>query len=144
MLTLFAMFQTPNPAWPPPSQFLPSQHRNLKDLSMKSWRIAGSGPLPWRKAPSFFNDSGFQFELQPGMPVEVDVVHGIDRFGISERFSISSLEKKQENFFERLIDGKPIVGPSETLEDGISGDYLHYHFSACEETHGYLSFSCSL
>ncbi|XP_022848219.1 B3 domain-containing transcription repressor VAL2-like isoform X3 [Olea europaea var. sylvestris] len=111
---------TPNPAWPPPSQFLPSQHRNLKDLSMKSWRIAGSGPLPWRKAPSFFNDSGFQFELQPGMPVEVDVVHGIDRFGISERFSISSLEKKQENFFERLIDGKPIVGPSETLEDGIS------------------------
>ncbi|CAI9783853.1 unnamed protein product [Fraxinus pennsylvanica] len=112
---------TPNPAWPPPSQFLPSQHESLKDLSMKRWSlIAGSGPVPWRKAPSFFNGSGVQSELQPGMPFEVDVVGGIDRFRISDRFSIFSLEKKQENSFDRLIDRKLIVGPSETLENEIS------------------------
>ncbi|KAL2495157.1 B3 domain-containing transcription repressor VAL1 [Forsythia ovata] len=112
---------TPNPAWPPPSHFLPSQPECLKDLSMKRWSlIAGSGPVPWRRAPSLFNGSGIQSELQPGMPFEVDVAGGIDRFRNSERFSLSSLEKKQESSFERFIDGKLSFGPSEMLEDGIA------------------------
>ncbi|KAL2495462.1 Uncharacterized protein Fot_39219 [Forsythia ovata] len=97
----------------------------------------------WR-TPNLFNGSGIQSELQPEMLFEVDVAGGIDKFHNNERFSISFLEKKQESLFERLIDGKLSFGPSEMLEDGITGDYFYYHFSSCEETPGYLAFSCSL
>lgn len=87
--------QTPNPAWPPPLQFLPSQPERMKDLSVKTWSaIAGSGPVPWRQAPSLFNSSSIQANVQLRMPFEIDVSGGIDRYVVCERLSIASPEIK--------------------------------------------------
>lgn len=94
------MFQTSNPAWPPlfPHASYPER---LKDLSVKSWsQLAGSGPVPWRQAPSLFNSSAHQSELYPRMLYEADRLH------TGERFSVSSLEKRKlEDFSERLRNG---------------------------------------
>ncbi|KAI7738171.1 LOW QUALITY PROTEIN: hypothetical protein M8C21_007554 [Ambrosia artemisiifolia] len=57
--------QTPNPTWPSASHFLHGPAERINDVSSKSWRsIAGSGPVPWRQAPSLFNASKGQPELQ--------------------------------------------------------------------------------
>ncbi|KAL3522189.1 hypothetical protein ACH5RR_015023 [Cinchona calisaya] len=100
---------TPNPAWPPPSLFLPLQPERINDLSVKNWSpIAGSGPVPWRQAPSLFNGSASQSESKPrvSLPVEFGVSGGADRLQLNERLSSSSLKKrKKEESFERLING---------------------------------------
>ncbi|KAL0305811.1 UNVERIFIED_CONTAM: hypothetical protein Sradi_5998400 [Sesamum radiatum] len=116
------MFQTPNPAWPPPSHFLPSQPERMKDLSVKTWSaIAGSGPVPWRQAPSLFSRPDTQSNVQSRMPFEIDVSGGIDRHHICERLSNASPEMKQERSYERFVNGKLRLGPSETLQNGNSG-----------------------
>uniref|UniRef100_A0A5B7A1Y2 TF-B3 domain-containing protein n=1 Tax=Davidia involucrata TaxID=16924 RepID=A0A5B7A1Y2_DAVIN len=114
---------TPNPAWPPPSLFLPVLPDRIKDLSAKNWsQIAGSGPVPWRQAPSLFNNSTAQSELHPRMPFEVDIPSSIDRIIASERLSTSSLEKKKiEDLSERLMNGNLKLGVSEVLENGNAG-----------------------
>ncbi|XP_022886319.1 B3 domain-containing protein Os07g0563300-like isoform X2 [Olea europaea var. sylvestris] len=113
---------TPNPAWPPPPHFLSSEPERMKDISTRNWSaITGSGPIPWRQAPSLFNCSSFQLESQPRMAFEVDMSDGIDRFRICERLSSSFLEKKEENSFGRLIYGKLTSGPFESVEDRIAG-----------------------
>ncbi|KAL0353148.1 UNVERIFIED_CONTAM: B3 domain-containing protein [Sesamum angustifolium] len=116
------MFQTPNPAWPPPSHFLPSQPERMKDLSVKTWSaIAGSGPVPWRQAPSLFSRPDTQSNVQSRMPFEIDVSGGIDRHHICERLSNASPEMKQERSYERFVNGKLRFGPSETLQNGNAG-----------------------
>ncbi|KAH6773745.1 hypothetical protein C2S52_003351 [Perilla frutescens var. hirtella] len=113
---------TPNPAWPPPLHFLPSQPERMKDLSVKTWSaIAGSGPVPWRQAPSLFNGSSVQANVQLRMPFEIDVSGGIDRYGVCERLSMASPEIKHERSYERLANGKLRLGPSETLQNGNMG-----------------------
>ncbi|XP_057764633.1 B3 domain-containing protein Os07g0563300-like isoform X2 [Salvia miltiorrhiza] len=113
---------TPNPAWPPPLHFLPSQPERMKDLSMKTWNaIAGSGPVPWRQAPSLFNGSSIQANDQLKVPFEVDVSGGIDRYGLCERLSMASPEIKQERSYERLANGKLRLGLPETLQNGNIG-----------------------
>ncbi|THG19995.1 hypothetical protein TEA_001823 [Camellia sinensis var. sinensis] len=116
------MFQTPNPAWPPPSLFLPVLPERIKDFSTKNWcQIAGSGPVPWRQAPSLFTSSAAQSDFQPRMPFDVDIPSGIDRLIGSERLSASSLEKKKvEDSSERLMNGSLKLGASEILENGIN------------------------
>lgn len=124
-LTYFSTLQTPNPAWPPPPHFLSSEPERMKDISTRNWSaITGSGPIPWRQAPSLFNCSSFQLESQPRMAFEVDMSDGIDRFRICERLSSSFLEKKEENSFGRLIYGKLTSGPFESVEDRIAGNYF--------------------
>ncbi|XP_011096215.1 B3 domain-containing protein Os07g0563300 [Sesamum indicum] len=113
---------TPNPAWPPPSHFLPSQPERMKDLSVKTWSaIAGSGPVPWRQAPSLFSRPDTQSNVQSRMPFEIDVSGGIDRHHICERLSNASPEMKQERSYERFVNGKLRLGPSETLQNGNAG-----------------------
>ncbi|KAI7738170.1 LOW QUALITY PROTEIN: hypothetical protein M8C21_007553 [Ambrosia artemisiifolia] len=61
----FHLFLTPNPTWPSASHFLHGPAERINDVSSKSWRsIAGSGPVPWRQAPSLLNASKGQPELQ--------------------------------------------------------------------------------
>ncbi|CAL5422041.1 unnamed protein product [Camellia sinensis] len=127
---------TPNPAWPPPSLFLPVMPERIKDLSTKTWRqMAGSGPVPWRQAPSLFSSSAAQSDLQPRMPFEVHIPSGIDRLVSSERPSASSLEKKKvDDSSARLMNGTLKLGTSETLENGNAG--INCGKQANQELHG--------
>lgn len=122
-LNSFSPLQTPNPAWPPPSLILPLQPERIKDISVKNWSpIAGSGPVPWRQAPSLFNGCGLQSELQSRAPFEFDVSGGPDRLRFNERLSFSSMEKrKQEESFEKLMNGSLRIGGSEMLGNGNAG-----------------------
>ncbi|KAL0363320.1 UNVERIFIED_CONTAM: B3 domain-containing protein [Sesamum calycinum] len=122
-----AAAETPNPAWPPPSHFLPSQPERMKDLSVKTWSaIAGSGPVPWRQAPSLFSRPDTQSNVQSRMPFEIDVSGGIDRHHICERLSNASPEMKQERSYERFVNGKLRLGPSETLQNENAGATLSF------------------
>ncbi|KAI3456328.1 hypothetical protein Pfo_012991 [Paulownia fortunei] len=113
---------TPNPAWPPPLHFLPSQPERMKDLSGKTWSaIAGSGPVPWRQAPSLFSGSDIQSNVQLRVPFEMDVSGGTDRYRVCERLSTASPEMKQKRSYERLVNEKLRLGPSETLQNGNTG-----------------------
>lgn len=123
---IYALYQTPNPAWPPPSLFLPVVPERIKDLSVKNWSsIAGSGPVPWRQAPSLFNASNAQSELHPRMPFEVEMPGGMDRFLVNDRLSVPSLDKRRkEDSSERLMNGGLKIGPLEILENGTTGIYF--------------------
>ncbi|XP_058195475.1 B3 domain-containing protein Os07g0563300-like isoform X1 [Rhododendron vialii] len=114
---------TPNPAWPPPSLFLPVLPERNKDFSSKNWtQIAGSGPMPWRQAPSLFSSSSAQLELQPRIPFEVDTRSGSDRLFSIERPSTASLERKTaDKLSERLMNGSLKLGASDVLENGNAG-----------------------
>ncbi|XP_057512471.1 B3 domain-containing protein Os07g0563300-like [Actinidia eriantha] len=114
---------TPNPAWPPPSLFLPVPPERIKDLSTKNWcPIAGSDPVPWRQAPSLLSSSSAQPDLQPRMPFEVGIPSGIDRLTSTERLSASSFEKnKLEDSYERLVNGSQKLGAADILENGNAG-----------------------
>ncbi|KAL6992646.1 hypothetical protein U1Q18_010758 [Sarracenia purpurea var. burkii] len=115
--------KTPNPAWPPPSLFLPVLPERFKDLSAKNWcQIAGSGPVPWRQAPGLFGSSSSQSDMQTRMPFENDIPSSIDRLFNIERSSVSSLEKKKvEDSSERLMNGSVKLGTSKILENGNTG-----------------------
>lgn len=93
---------------------------------MKNWSsIAGSGPVPWRQAPSLFNGSSVQSELQPRVPVpiEFDVSGGLDRLRLNEKLSSSCSERrKKEDSFERLMNGSLRIGASEISGSGNSGN----------------------
>lgn len=123
------MFQTPNPAWPPPSLFLPVLPERNKDFSSKNWtQVAGSGPMPWRQAPSLFSSSSAQLELQPRIPFEVDTRCGSDRLFSIERLSTASLERKTaDKLSERLMNGSLKLGASDVLENGNAGTFSYVH-----------------
>ncbi|GLT49451.1 hypothetical protein SLA2020_230040 [Shorea laevis] len=91
--------------------------------SVKSWsQLAGSGPVPWRQAPTLFNSSASQPEFHPRVSYEVDLSTGIDRIGASERPSFPSLEKRKiESFSERLMNGSLKLGTRDILENGHPG-----------------------
>ncbi|XP_019162405.1 PREDICTED: B3 domain-containing protein Os07g0563300 isoform X2 [Ipomoea nil] len=123
---------TPNPAWPPPSDFLPLQPEGIKDS--RSWTpIAGSGPVPWRQAPSLFNGSVIQTKLQPKTPYG-DITGSIDRLHLNERPPVSSLvnKRKEENFGSLL---------NRTLKSCVSGRLENEHtgFSCSEQSNSFLS-----
>nr|GMC88001.1 B3 domain-containing protein Os07g0563300-like isoform X2 [Ipomoea batatas] len=123
---------TPNPAWPPPSDFLPLQPEGIKDS--RSWTpIAGSGPVPWRQAPSLFNGSVIQTKLQPKTPYG-DITGCIDRLHLNERPPVSSLEnkRKEENSGSLL---------NRSLKSCVSGRLENEHtgFSCSEQSNSFLS-----
>ncbi|XP_027111695.1 B3 domain-containing protein Os07g0563300 isoform X2 [Coffea arabica] len=137
---------TPNPAWPPPSLFLPLQPERIKDISVKNWSpIAGSGPVPWRQAPSLFNGSAIQSELQPRVPtpIEFDVSGGVDRLQLNERLSSSLEKKKKEESFERFMNGSLRICSSEfgSGTSGAMGKEQSFPFSNASPQTGYPSTS---
>ncbi|KAG2685268.1 hypothetical protein I3760_10G117500 [Carya illinoinensis] len=121
---------TSNPAWPTSLCFNSLLPERLKDLSVKSWsHLAGSGPVPWRQAPSLFNSSIPPQELQSRVPYEVDISSGTNKLNGSERLSSSPLEKKKtDDFSESLMNGSLKLGAREILENGNAG-------IKCEESH---------
>lgn len=110
---------TPNPAWPPSPSFMPSHSERTNDLSGKNWcHIAGSGPVPWRQAPSFFGSSCARPSLQSRMPMEVDVTGGFQRLTFGEGLSVASFDKKKVDVSERLVNGSLKLGLSEKHDSG--------------------------
>ncbi|KAG2685272.1 hypothetical protein I3760_10G117500 [Carya illinoinensis] len=126
---------TSNPAWPTSLCFNSLLPERLKDLSVKSWsHLAGSGPVPWRQAPSLFNSSIPPQELQSRVPYEVDISSGTNKLNGSERLSSSPLEKKKtDDFSESLMNGSLKLGAREILENGNAG--TQFIGIKCEESH---------
>lgn len=92
---------------------------------MKNWnQLAGSGPVPWRQAPTLFNTSMSRPELQPRAPHDAST--SMDRFGVGERYSISSMDNRRiEDFSNRFMNGNVKLGAVEKLENGIAGIAFH-------------------
>ncbi len=122
----YTVFQTSNPAWPASLCFHAPLPERLKDLSVKNWsQLAGSGPVPWRQAPSLFNSSITSSESQSRLPYEVDISSGINKINASDRLSASPLEKKKiEDLSERLMNGSLKLGAREILDNGNAG--MHF------------------
>ncbi|KAK6268863.1 hypothetical protein QUC31_013023 [Theobroma cacao] len=111
-----------NSSWPPSLLFHPPLSERLKDYSAKGWsQLAGSGPVPWRQAPSLFNSPISQPEWHSKVCYEVDLSTGIDRLN-ADRLSTPSLEKKKiEDFSERLMNGTLKLGTRDIHENGNAG-----------------------
>ncbi|EEF40926.1 transcription factor, putative [Ricinus communis] len=95
-----------NTPWPPPLFYNTPLSERFKDLSVKGLgQLAGSGPVPWRQAPSLFNSPISHSELQPR------ALYEIDRLATGERSSAPALEKgRMDDFSERLINGSLKLG----------------------------------
>lgn len=101
MTALYLLFvsQPSNLPWP---QSLSLQNRlseRLRDISAKNWsQLAGSGPVPWKQAPSLFNSASSSDQHPDGHSV-VELSNNFDtNYGGNERLPTSSLEKKNEDF----------------------------------------------
>ncbi|KAI3680637.1 hypothetical protein L6452_35410 [Arctium lappa] len=119
---------TPNPTWPSASHFLPGPAERIRDISSKNWRsIAGSGPVPWRQAPSLFNASKVQPEFK-------SILGSIDKPLATEQLSSCSLGKSTTNDpSENLVNESWQVGASEmaaarTRAIGVQYDGQHNLF----------------
>ncbi|XP_039051224.1 B3 domain-containing protein Os07g0563300-like isoform X2 [Hibiscus syriacus] len=113
--------------------FHSSVPEKYKEYSAKGWtQLAGSGPVPWRQAPSLFNSSVAQPELHSRVPYEVDFPRGIDRLKVCDRLSTPSLEKKNvEDFSERLMNGNLKPGTLDIQEKGNSGINFEEQRNSC-------------
>ncbi|XWS12723.1 hypothetical protein CRYUN_Cryun37aG0114800 [Craigia yunnanensis] len=122
-----------NSSLPPSFLFHSSLSERFKDNSAKVWsQLAGSGPVPWRQAPSLFNSSIPQPELHSRVPYEVDLSTGIDRLNVCDRLSTPSLEKKKiEDFSERLMNGPLKLGTWDIHENGNAGINCEEQPSSC-------------
>lgn len=95
--------------------FHASSPDRLKDHSVKLNQLAGSGPVPWRQAPTLFNSCISRPDLQPRSPYEVDGSVISDRLISRERYT-------PLDFSERLINGNMKHGPTEKFENGDAGN----------------------
>lgn len=111
-----------------PFFFHPPIPERLKDLSVKNWsQLAGSGPVPWRQAPTLFNSSISQPDFLRRMPYEVDLSTSIDRLNTGP-----SLEKRKvEDFSDRSINGSLKLGAGDILENGNPGSDYFLDHSVC-------------
>ncbi|XP_024018896.1 B3 domain-containing protein Os07g0563300 isoform X2 [Morus notabilis] len=134
------VFLTSNPAWHPSLFFHSPVPERLKDLSVKNWsQLAGSGPVPWRQAPSLFSSSIPSSEMNSRSPYEVDISSALNKLSTTERITVSSTEKKKiEDLSERLQNGCLKLGSREILENGTAGKNCEEQISSC------LSMSSSL
>ncbi|KAJ7968470.1 B3 domain-containing protein [Quillaja saponaria] len=105
-----------NPPWPPSMFFHSPLSERFKDLSVKSWsQLAGSGPVPWKQAPSLFNSAISSPELHFRVPYEVDISTGINKVNGNERLPACSLDKKIEDFSERPMNGSLNLGAQDII-----------------------------
>lgn len=121
-----------NPAWPTSLCFHPPLQERLKDLSVKNWnQLAGSGPVPWRQAPSLFNSS-IPASEQSRFPYDVDISGGINKLNANDRLSASPLDKKKiEDLSERLMNGNLKLGAREIFDNGNAGIKSEENHSSC-------------
>lgn len=117
------VFQTSTPGWTHPLLYQAPFPERSKDFSVKTWnQLAGSGPVPWRQAPSLFNSAISQTEVHPRIKFEVE------RLIASKRLAESPLEKgKVEDYSERLMSGSLKIGMRDTIDNGNSGWFIYLH-----------------
>ncbi|CAI0468394.1 unnamed protein product [Linum tenue] len=98
---------------------------SLKDLSVKNWNhLAGSGPVPWKQAPSLFNSSIPQTDAQPRMPYDV--------VSASERLSFTSQEKGKIDYFaQRLTNGNLKLSSRDKPVNANAGASVEEQQSSC-------------
>ncbi|GMI82381.1 hypothetical protein HRI_001907400 [Hibiscus trionum] len=120
-------------SWSQSLLFHSSVPEKYKEYSAKGWtQLAGSGPVPWRQAPSLFNSSVSQPELHSRVPYEVDLSTGIDRLNACDRSSTPSLEKKKvEDFSERLMNGNLKPETRDIQEKGNAGINFEDQRNSC-------------
>ncbi|KAI5448132.1 B3 domain-containing protein Os07g0563300 [Lathyrus oleraceus] len=113
-----------NLPWP---QSLSLQNRlseRLRDISAKNWsQLAGSGPVPWKQAPSLFNSASSSDQHPDGHSV-VELSNNFDtNYGGNERLPTSSLEKKNEDFSGISANWNVKLGSREmVLMNGMRND----------------------
>lgn len=93
---------TPNPTWPSASHFHTGPAERIRDISSKNWRqIAGSGPVPWRQAPHFFNS----FKPQTELLCNID--KPLSRERLTSRSTIIDPSERSVNDSWRVSGDKP-------------------------------------
>lgn len=112
---LLSVSQPSNLPWP---QSFPLQNRlsdRLRDLSGKGWsQLAGSGPVPWKQAPSLFN-SASSSDLIPEVPSLVELSNSFDKMYCNERLPASALEKKNEDLSGIPVNWNVKLGSREMM-----------------------------
>ena len=84
--------------WPQSFSFQNHLSERLRDLSANNWnQLAGSGPVPWKQAPSLFN-SVSSSDLHPDVCSLLELSHKVDKIYGNERLPVSSIERKNEDF----------------------------------------------
>ncbi|XP_068497031.1 B3 domain-containing protein Os07g0563300-like isoform X1 [Phaseolus vulgaris] len=87
-----------NLPWPQSFSLQNRLSDRLRDLSAKGWnQLAGSGPVPWKQAPSLFN-SASSSDLISDVPSLAELSSSFDKMYCNERLPASALEKKSEDF----------------------------------------------
>jgi hypothetical protein len=96
-LYLLSLSQPSNLPWPQSLSLTNRLSERYRDMSGKSWsQLAGSGPVPWKQAPSLFN-SASSSDQPPDVHSLVDLSNNFDKIYGNERLPPSSLEKKNED-----------------------------------------------
>lgn len=60
------------------------------------------------------------------VPFEIDELGSMDRYGVCEKLSMASPERKQERSYERAVNGRWRLGLSETLQNGNMGNFAYF------------------
>ncbi|KAI4312119.1 hypothetical protein MLD38_036970 [Melastoma candidum] len=118
---------TTGAAWPPVIYHTPLSDR-LKEHPAKGWnQLAGSGPVPWRQAPTIFNTSVTRPELQQraSPPFEVDSTK------VGDRRILSLDGKRVEDYSERFMNGIIKLGAAEKFENGSAGHNIEERLNQC-------------
>ncbi|KAK7302699.1 hypothetical protein RJT34_13595 [Clitoria ternatea] len=104
-----------NLPWPQPFSLQNRLSDRFRDLSAKSWsQLAGSGPVPWKQAPSLFN-SASSSDMLPDVPSLVELSNSFDKIYGNERLSASTLEKKNEDLSGISVNWSVKLGSREMV-----------------------------
>lgn len=104
-----------NLTWPQSFSLQNRLSERLRDLSAKGWnQLAGSGPVPWKQAPTLFNSASSP-DLIPDVPSVVDLTNSFDKLYGNERLPTSSLEKKNDDLSAIPVNWSVKLGSRETM-----------------------------
>ncbi|KAG5131215.1 hypothetical protein JHK84_037612 [Glycine max] len=104
-----------NLPWPQSFSLQNRLSDRLRDLSAKGWsQLAGSGPVPWKQAPSLFN-SASSSDLIPEVPSLVELSNSFDKMYCNERLPASALEKKNEDLSGIPVNWNVKLGSREMM-----------------------------
>ncbi|KAK7412276.1 hypothetical protein VNO78_03728 [Psophocarpus tetragonolobus] len=104
-----------NLPWPQSFSLQNRLSDRIRDLSAKGWsQLAGSGPVPWKQAPSLFN-SASSSDLMPEVPSLVELSNSFDKMYCNERLPASALEKKNEDLSGISVNWNVKLGSREMM-----------------------------
>ncbi|XP_020221954.1 B3 domain-containing protein Os07g0563300 [Cajanus cajan] len=104
-----------NLPWPQSFSLQSRISDRLRDLSAKGWtQLAGSGPVPWKQAPSLFN-SASSSDMLPDVPSLVELSNSFDKMYCNERLPSSTLEKKNEDLSGMSVNWSVKLGSREMM-----------------------------